>query len=237
VGVFDSIERRLEGVVSGGFARAFKGDVQPVEIAARLQRELDAEARLLSRDRKLVPNDFTVTLSPHDYDRLFPYSQTMNAEVIPQLREYAANADYIFNGPITIDYVVDDSLPTGRFKVSSEAVAAVDAPPAFGLTPQRRATLVLEVNGVRHPLNPPGFVIGRGSDADIRINDPGISREHARIVVSGRGPDAVIDIEDLGSTNGILVNGQRVRSATLAEGSRIEMGNTRLLVRTPVADV
>ena len=176
MGVFDSIERRLEGVVSGGFARAFKGDVQPVEIAARLQRELDAEARLLSRDRKLVPNDFTVTLSPHDYDRLFPYSQTMNAEVIPQLREYAANADYIFNGPITIDYAVDDSLPTGRFKVSSEAVAAVDAPPAFGLTPQRRATLVLEVNGVRHPLNPPGFVIGRGSDADIRINDPGISR-------------------------------------------------------------
>ena len=63
MGVFDNLERKLEGVVNGAFARAFKGDVQPVEITARLQKELDAEARLLSRDRKLVPNDFTVYLS------------------------------------------------------------------------------------------------------------------------------------------------------------------------------
>ena len=124
MGVFDNIERRLEGVVSNGFARAFKGEVQPVEIAARLQRELDAEARLLSRERKLVPNDFTVGLSQHDYDKLYPYTRSINAEIMPQLREYAATSGYVFNGPLTIDYVLDAALPTGRFTVASAAVAA-----------------------------------------------------------------------------------------------------------------
>lgn len=229
MGVFDSIERKLEGVVNGGFARAFRGDVQPVEIAARLQRELNAEARLLSRDHRLVPNDFTIGLSRHDYDRLFPYTGSINDEIIPQLRTYAANQGYIFNGPVSIDYVLDEELPTGRFTVKSQAVSSE--------APTRRAVLVLEVNGVRHPLVPPGFTIGRGSDADLRINDPGISRLHARIVVRGTPEFPEITIEDMGSTNGISVNGQRVRSAILHEGARIEMGATRLLVRTPVQDV
>lgn len=233
LGIFDAIERRLERAVSGGFARAFKGDVQPVEISARLQRELDAEARLLSRDRKLVPNDFTIGLSQHDHDRLVPYSRKINAEIIPQLREYAANQGYLFTGPISIDYVLEPDLPTGRFTVESQAA---DEQP-FGLPAQRAASLVLEVNGIRHPLIPPGFVIGRGSEAGVRINDPGISRQHARIVVSGTPEAPEVSIEDLGSTNGISVNGQRVRSAVLGEGARIEIGNTRLLIRTPVADV
>ncbi|MCP6606392.1 DUF3662 domain-containing protein, partial [Klebsiella pneumoniae] len=86
--------------VSGAFARAFQGDVQPVEITARLQRELDSEAKLLSRDRKLVPNEFTIGLSQHDYDRLTPYSKTLNAELAPQMRDYAAESGYIFNGPV-----------------------------------------------------------------------------------------------------------------------------------------
>lgn len=235
MGVFDNIERKLEGVVTGAFARAFKGDVQPVEITARLQKELDATASVLSRDRRLVPNDFTVALSQHDYDRLTPYSRTLNAEIIPQLREYAANAGYVFNGPVTLEYTLDGGLPVGRFTVSSQAVAA--AATAATVTQIRRAPLVLEVNGIRHPLAPPGFTLGRGTDADVRINDPGISRLHARVTVAGTPDDPQIDIEDLGSTNGVIVDGRRVQSSPLRDGSRIEMGNTRLLVRTPVSDV
>ena len=221
MGVFDNLERKLEGVVNGAFARAFKGDVQPVEITARLQKELDAEARLLSRDRRLVPNDFTIGLSRHDYDRLVPYSRTLNSDIIPQLREYAANAGYVFNGPVTIAYELEANLPVGRFTVESQAVAAAATPATT--TAIRRAVLVLEVNGIRHPLSPPGFTLGRGTDADVRINDPGISRLHARVVVQGFGDDQHIAIEDMGSTNGILVDGQRVRNAGLHEGSRIEM--------------
>jgi len=234
VGVFDNLERKLEGVVNGAFARAFKGDVQPVEITARLQKELDAEARMLSRDRKLVPNDFTIGLSSHDYDRLVPYSRTLNQDIIPQLREYAANAGYIFNGPVTIAYEQDADLPLGRFTVLSQAVAAADTPATT--TSIRRASLVLEVNGIRHPLTEPGFTLGRGTDADVRINDPGISRLHARISVHG-ARDPQVTIEDMGSTNGIVVDGRRVQSASLREGSRIELGNTRMLVRSPVSDV
>jgi pSer/pThr/pTyr-binding forkhead associated (FHA) protein len=92
---------------------------------------------------------------------------------------------------------------------------------------------VLEVNGTRHPLEPPGLVIGRGTEADLRINDPGISRLHAQIRVRASGPSISVDIVDLGSTNGIVVNGHKVAEAVLQEGSRIEIGSTRMLVHAP----
>ena len=237
MGVFDRVEKKLENAVSGAFARAFKGDVQPVEITARLQRELDSEAKLLDRDRKLVPNEFRIALSQHDYDRLTPYSKTLNAEIAPQLREYASDSGYIFNGPVTIDYVLDASLPVGRFTITSAAVAGVDAAEEASPSEIRAANLVVEVNGVRHPLTPPGITIGRGTDADLRINDPGISRLHARIGVVGTGATQQITIEDLGSTNGVTVDGQRTRHATLTLGSRIEIGSTRLAITSPVSDV
>ncbi len=235
MGLFDRFENKIEGAVNGVFARAFKGDVQPVEIAARLQRELDAEAKLLSREKRLVPNEFTVQLSQHDYDRLVPYSKTLTSEIVPELREHAAERHYVFNGPISIAYELAPNLPTGRFTVLSAAVAGIQqADGPASTTMIRRSTLVLEVNGVRHPLNAPGLLIGRGSEADLRINDPGVSRRHAQIHVRGTGDDIAISIEDLGSTNGIIVNGAKVREAQLDDGSRIEIGSTRMLVHSPV---
>ena len=234
MGIFARFEKKVEGAVSGAFARAFKGDVQPVEIAARLQRELDAEAKLLSRDKRLVPNEFNVRLSQHDHDKLAPYATTLNAELATELRNHAREMGYVFNGPVKVVFELDSSLPTGRFTVDSEAVAGIT--PRSGRASEtsiNRAPLVLEVNGTRHPLQPPGLVIGRGSDADLRINDPGISRRHAQIRVTAAGPQVQIDIVDLGSTNGIVVNGQRVQQAVLQEGTRIEIGSTRMLVHAP----
>ena len=234
MGILQRFEKKMEGAVNGVFARAFKGDVQPVEIAARLQRELDAEAKLMSRDKRLVPNEFAVGLSQHDHDKLAPYSKTLTKELASQLKAHADSMGYVFSGPIMIHLELDESLPIGRFTVDSQAVAAVegDAEQA-STTAVNRAQMVLEVNGVRHPLQPPGLVIGRGSEADLRINDPGISRRHAEIRVSGRGAALDVEIVDLGSTNGIIVNGQRVRQASLGLGSRIEIGSTRMLVHAP----
>ena len=237
MGIFERFEKKVEGAVSGAFARAFKGDVQPVEIAARLQRELDSEAKLMSRDKRLVPNEFTVGLSQHDHDKLAPYSTTLNAELGAELRSHAREMGYVFNGPIKIEFDLQSQLPTGRFTVSSRAVAGIEERhernvPVVSNTLLHQG-LVLEVNGTRHQLEPPGLVIGRGSDADLRINDPGISRMHAQIRVRGIGPHAQIDIVDLGSTNGITVNGEKVRQAVLEEGTRIEIGSTRMLVHTP----
>jgi hypothetical protein len=249
MGIFERFEKRVEGAVSGVFARAFKGDVQPVEIAARLQRELDGEAKLMSRDKRLVPNDFSVGLSQHDHDKLAPYGSTLTRELGDELRNHAREMGYVFNGPIRIDLELDTRLPTGRFTVASEAVAAVESAPGRGRTagptqpdpsdsgdPDDRANgsgrLVLEVNGTRHPLEAPGLVIGRGTEADLRINDPGISRRHAEIRVDEQGA-GTIDIVDLGSTNGITVDGHKVRTAVLHDGSRIEIGSTRMLVHDP----
>lgn len=235
MGILGKFEKRVEGAVSAVFARTFKGDVQPVEITARLQRELDAEAKLMSRDKRLVPNQFTVHLAPSDHDKLAPYAKTLNTEIGTELKKHAREMGYVFNGPIAIDFELDSGLPTGRFTVTSEAVAGVstDRGTPVGDTTVRRARLVLEVNGTRHPLQPPGLVIGRGSDADLRINDPGISRSHAQIRVSGSSDTLQVDIVDLGSTNGIVVDGQKVRHAVLGEGSRIEIGSTRMLVHAP----
>jgi len=242
VGLVDRMERRLESVVNGVFARAFKGDVQPVEIASGLQRQIDSEIRGSGKDKdkRLAPNDFTVSLSRHDYDRLAPYSRTLNAEIIPTLREHAAERSAVFSGPITISYVADENLPTGRIRVASEVMAGVadglGNPDGAG-TPAQRNPLVLEVNGVRHPLTPPGFTIGRGSEADLRVNDPGVSRLHARIDVEKDADGATtITLVDLGSTNGLVVDGSKVARADLHDGSRIEIGTTRMLVHSPVGE-
>ena len=236
--VFDRAEKKIEGAVSGVFARAFRGDVQPVEITARLQRELDSEAQLLSRERKLVPNDFHVTLSPHDHARIAPYSRTLSAEIIPQLEQYAAEHGYIFNGAITIEFHESAKLPTGKFKVASKAVADVaPAPSVHPPNPQTPTVLAVEVNGTCYELAPPGLTIGRGLENDLTINDPGISRQHARLVVSGTGPHVQAAIEDLGSTNGVMLDGQRVAGrAPLTVGSRIGVGSTVLTIVAAVTD-
>lgn len=227
MGVFDKAERKIDSVVGKVFARAFKGDVQPVEIAAGIQRELDAEAKLLSKGKRLVPNHFTVGLSQHDYERLFPYARTLNAEILPGIREHAAEQSYVFSGPIAIEYILDAALPTGQFTIKSQAVEGrTESGPGAG-------RLVVEVHGVRHPLVPPGLVVGRGADADLRLNDPGVSRRHALITVAGTPDRPVVTIEDLGSTNGIIVNGSKVSKTALREGTRIELGNTRMLVHAP----
>lgn len=227
MGVFDRAERKIDSVVGKVFARAFKGDVQPVEIAAGIQRELEAEAKLLSKGKRLVPNHFLVGLSQHDYERLFPYARTLNAEILPGIREHAAENSFVFSGPIVIEYELQEHLPTGQFTIRSEAVEGKSDATASG------GRLVVEVHGVRHPLVPPGLVVGRGADSDLRLNDPGVSRRHALITVSGTPERPVVTIEDLGSTNGVTVNGTKVTKTALREGSRIEIGNTRMLVHAP----
>jgi pSer/pThr/pTyr-binding forkhead associated (FHA) protein len=103
-------------------------------------------------------------------------------------------------------------------------------------TAVHRAPVVLEVNGVRHPLSPPGVVLGRGSEAELRINDPGVSRRHAQIKVTVTSQDVSVSVLDLGSTNGTVVDGQRVNGESpLRDGSQILLGNTTLTVRNPHA--
>ena len=95
MGILDKFNVDLERVSDNLFSRISKSEVEPVEIAARLQRELDSHAKLLSKGRRLVPNEFTVRLSPQDYERLAPYTKTLNGEIIPQLRDHATERRYV----------------------------------------------------------------------------------------------------------------------------------------------
>lgn len=233
MGVLQRFENRLEQFVAGAFARAFRSAVQPVEIASALQREVDNSAQILSRDRRLVPNNFHVELSAADHERLSSYGTTLARELIEMLREHADEQHYVFTGPVSITFDRVDELSTGRFRVRSAALAKVT--PAHGGDPSetsiRRAEAVLVVNGERHPLEAPGMLIGRGTEADLRINDPGVSRRHAEIRVAAGPESPWLSIVDLGSTNGMLVDGRRVEQASLEDGSTVKIGNTTMTVR------
>jgi len=233
MGVLQRFENRLEQLVSGAFARAFRSAVQPVEVAAALQREVDNSAQILSRNRRLVPNNFHVELSAADYDRLAPYSSTLADELTHMLREHAHEQSYVFTGPVSISFDRADELGTGRFHVRSAALAKVTPSSEHSVTDTavRRAGVVLEVNGMKHPLEPPGIVIGRGAEADLRIDDPGVSRRHAEIRVFPGEDVPQVSAVDLGSTNGMLVNGARVQQATLDDGATVKIGNTTMTIR------
>ena len=232
MGMLQRFESRLEQAVSGAFAKAFRSAVQPVELAAALQREVDNSAQILSRNRRLVPNTFGIELSPVDYERLTPYAQTLKDELIEMLREHAEEQHYVFAGTISIDFSEEGDLVTGRFRVRSRATAQVVPPSAPAGRAARKARVSIEVNGSTHPLAPPGIVIGRGSEADLRINDPGVSRRHAEFRVSGgRGATPTVTVADLGSTNGTLVDGRRVKEAELHDGSKVRIGSTDVSVR------
>lgn len=226
MGGLQRFEQRLEQMVSSAFARTFRSAVQPVEISAALQREVDNNAQIVSRTRRMVPNVFHVELSGVDHERLVPYD--LAGTFSEELTEHAERQGYSFPGPIGIDFARADDLTTGRFRVRSEAQSRVTR--QAGAPQGRPARAQLVVNGTRHPLAAPGLVVGRGSEADVRIDDPGISRRHARFVVHGGEHGLTIEVHDLGSTNGVSVDGQRVTRATVREGSRIQVGSTTLSV-------
>ena len=237
MGGLQNFEHKLEQMISGAFARAFRSAVQPVEITAALQRECDNNAQIMSRDRRLVPNDFHVELVPADLERLAPYDTAMADELIAQLHEHAEQQGYVFPGPVTVAFETAEDLTTGRFRIRSHAQAKVTGHATH--TQVRRARALLEVNGTRHPLHAPGLVVGRGTEADLRINDPGVSRRHVEFVVADRGGDGEapsIEVRDLGSTNGMLVDGHRVTQAALHDGSPVKIGNTTMTVRVVEED-
>lgn len=232
MGPLQRFERRLEGLVSGAFARAFRSEVKPVEIAAALQRELDSTAQVLSRQRALVPNVFSVELGPADSQRLAPHAATLVRELATVVREHAQDQSYAFSGPVSVTLDEHDDLEVGQFRIRSEVRAGVDRGAGYDPTDtaETRAAGYLEVNGTLHPVLPPGLVVGRSTECDLRIDDSGVSRRHAEIRVAGSGPDAPLSIVDLGSTNGTVVDGVVRQEADLVEGSRIVLGSTVLTV-------
>ncbi len=242
MGLLEKFEDSLDRMVSGAFAKAFKAEVQPVELAAALQREMNDRASVLDRDRTVVPNIFHIELSHHDFTRLAVFKDALGTELATLVRDYATEQRYTLLGSVRVTMTEDDALETGIFRVRSESraevVAAVPAV-ATGIADASASGIAgsggsaptaqpqLEINGSLYPLARAITRLGRGTETDIRIDDPGVSRNHCEIVV---GTDVVL--RDLNSTNGTWVKGERVTELVLTDGTQIQMGGTTLVFRS-----
>jgi hypothetical protein len=212
-------------MVNRPFARAFKAEVQPVEIASAHQRELDDRAAIVARGRTMVPNAFLVLRGEHDHARLDVYREALAEELSSMVREHAEEQRYAFIGPVTVDFQLDAELPTGRFLVQSKAVAGATAREGDTVVSGGRDVPWVEIGTTTYALARPTTRIGRGSESDLRIDDPGISRHHAELRRSGGD----VTVVDAGSTNGVVVDGERVQQARLRDGSRVVLGSTTMV--------
>jgi Protein of unknown function (DUF3662)/FHA domain len=207
-------ERRLERLVEGVFAKAFRSGLQPVELGRRITREMDLRRTVAPRGT-LAPNHFTVALSEADHRRFAPIEDELVAELVEMAREHARSEGYLFLGAVSVDLFTDPDLTPGMLLVAGEMTAAGG-----------QAALVLP-DGRRVPLGDEPVSIGRMPECTVMLADSNVSRRHAEVkrAEDGGGGHVVID---LGSTNGTKVNEVGIRSHRLQHGDEITVGGTRL---------
>ena len=224
MGAFDKFERGVENAVAGTFAKAFRSELKPVEIASALKKRLDVEAATLKRGRTIAPNDFIVSLSPSDYNHVQQWGlDALANELIDNLTEYAIEQDYVFLGPLRIAFAAEETLKTGSIRVASSTKRGSIAPATSASV--SNAYPLIEIGKRRYLLTGSVTVIGRGSDCDIIVDDTGISRQHLELRVTPNGVIAT----DMGSTNGSFVEGHRINAATLVDGNTITIGRTHIM--------
>jgi hypothetical protein len=247
-----SVENTIARLVEGSFGRAFRSEVRPMELARKLAREMDAH-RTVSVSRVYVPSDYCVWLSPEDRARYEGVEAEVIDELCGYLLEHARREGLILTSEPRVSFETDERLTLGEFGIQARLVrsdgqsadaapdeepdehgqtmiystsARVREPVEAAQSRQRAARALLAVGGRRLLLPPGGGTIGRSRDCDVVLDDAGISRVHAEL----RPVSGVWQIEDLGSTNGVTLNGRQVRGAQpLASGDRLELGSTEAL--------
>jgi hypothetical protein len=214
LGFLDKFEKTLEKKVTGLFSKTFKSGLEPLEIASAIKQEMDAKASILSRDRILVPNSYLIQLSPQDYERLHDLGEPLMEELSKLCSEHAAKQRFQFGELLDISLSQEASLALGQLSVvsSSKKLEIAWVP-------------VLEVAGVSHTLVSAKTTVGRDSTADIQIGDNGLSRKHFEILWDGSS--AVL--RDLGSTNGVKVQGKKIDQVVIPTGTAFSAGRTDFL--------
>ncbi len=233
-------------MVEGTFARVFKSELQPVEVASAVQHEMDERAAIVAQGRTLVPNDFVVEIAQTDADRLDIYAESLSLELATLARDHATEQGYSFVGPVRIRFEGVPDLGTGVFRIRSGVIRGhtveagevrqpvSDLPRGGGQYPGRPRLVVSGSQpgtgveaGSTYQLHTPVTLLGRGTDCDLRLVDPGVSRHHAELRIE----DDQVVLVDRGSTNGTIVNGQPVRRFVLVDGTTITLGRTTLVFR------
>jgi hypothetical protein len=248
--VLRNIEHKIEGLFEGVFGRAFRTHVQPVELARKLVKEME-DHKVISVSRVYAPNEYTVYLAPADREQFASYEESLQTELQDYIAENARRERYELLSPPEVKFETDDDLEMGEFGIATRMVQGpVPQPDAPEPAAARGATMVyrkpveteavsaeelglsreivsLTVDDTKHELDGGRAVIGRSKDCDIQLPDPNVSRKHAEVRQEGAAYWAV----DLGSTNGMEVNGRRQKRAKLRQGDRITLGSTELVFR------
>jgi hypothetical protein len=249
--VLRNIEAKLESLFEGVFGRAFRTNVQPVELARKLVKEME-DHRVISVSRMYVPNEYTVYLCPQDREQFASYEESLIGELQDYLAENARREKYVMLSPPQVLLETDDDLEVGEFGIATRMVQGAkevqpeDAPvpevepgatmvykpkqpDTEAVSPEElgleRELAILQVDGRRHEIEKRRVVIGRSKDCDIQVADPNVSRRHAEVRQEG----AAYWIVDLDSTNGMEVNGRRLKRAKLRPGDKITLGSTELV--------
>jgi hypothetical protein len=241
--VLRSIEAKLESLFEGVFGRAFRTNVQPVELARKLVKEMD-DHRNVSVSRVYVPNEYTIYLSPDDHQQFVGYEDDLRQELADYLAEHARRESYALRTPPRVLLETDDDLDIGVFgiatRMAGEAARAPESAPNATMVykPAQQPTeaaspvdlgvqqevAVLSWNGKRHELRSANTVLGRSRDVDVQVTDPNVSRRHAEIRQEGTAWWLV----DLDSTNGVEVRGKRVKRLKLEDGTQFKLGSTEI---------
>ena len=235
MGLLDNLEQRLDQIVNGSFSKAFKSEVQPVELGAALQQEIDNRADTIN-GQTVVPNIFIIELGPVDHERLATYFNTLCIELGTLADSYTNEQRYTTVDLAHITFDADESLETGVFRIrsaaakrpvgsvmhSSEVQSATPQMPIEAFTSEVTPYLT-SVTGEEFKIAKSVTNIGRGAEADIQIDDTSVSRLHCAIVLGSE-----VLIRDLDSTNGTFVDGRRASESVLRDGSIIKIGNITL---------
>lgn len=235
--MLDRVEEVSERVLEGFFRRS--AGLQPVDIAKRLVREM-LRRRTVSVSSVYVPNTYLVRLSPADWEAIAPFRESLAAEMAGYLEQQAASRRLTLVGPVRVELEVEEELSRGSLTIHAGMQEPLETAGPRGIhdtlvyRPGERSTgwvLVVEEGpraGDTMPVPEGRVTVGRGSGCDILLHDPQVSRRHATL----EARDGHLLLEDLGSSNGTLVNGQRVERRRLRAGDRVAMGQTVLRVET-----
>jgi hypothetical protein len=230
--VLREFERRLEGAVEGFFARAFRSGLQPVELAKAVQRYA-GNYQNVGVDGVFVPNVYRFELNPADHERFREFGESLANELSDVVTRTAAERGWQLRGPARVELAVSEKVPVGTYELRGKVEATPGhepaRPPAARAAPAeptagRVASLELVDQAGQRITLPNQAIIGRMPGCDVQLDDPSVSRRHARISRANSG----WLIEDLGSTNGVTVNGASVEREYLSGGEDIELGNVRM---------
>ena len=249
--VLRNIESKLESLFEGVFGRAFRTNVQPVELARKLVKEMD-DHRNVSVSRVYVPNEYTIFLASGDREQFESYESQLKGELAEYLSEHARRENYVLLSPPQVQLETDDDLDVGVFGIATRMVQSggkAAGEPAGDIEPNatmvykptapvpqateaaspidlgiQREFAVLSWDGARHEISKRRVVLGRSKDADLQVVDPNVSRRHAELRQEG----ATYWLIDLDSTNGVEVRGKRVKRLKLEDGTRFTIGSTEI---------